>query len=304
MLQSIWKWPKGPFWRLAVFFGCLLFYPLVWGFILGQVVLVVFFLLSLAVWAICRERDTLAGAVLGLTTIKPNLVFLVIPGILIWAIYRRRYSLVKSTFATFGVLVVLPLLAHPNWPGAFLSRLFEYREYSPFPPPAIVFFNRCCPGQAEFLGGIAIFFLILMTGFEWVRAARTGGNLSFLSALGITLITTTAVAPRIAVVNQVVLLFPMMAALTLICARGRGSLAFLLGVLWVGGPWVMSWLPPVSTAEPRYPIEHLVLSPALPVTLGLVWIGLLLTGYWKGMDERPAFPRSLSPGTNPDGGGV
>lgn len=272
---SVWGWPQSRSQRVGLLTFCLVFYPLVWSFVLGQLAIPAFALLAISAWAILHRRDGLAGFVLALTAIKPQMSLLVLPAWGLWGAIHRRWRMLGALAATLGGLVLVPTLVQPSWIASFFARVGEYADYSPFTPPTMVLAESCCPSLASWLGpAISGIFLLLMA-FGWWRAAKSDSANEFLWASGATLIATMAVGPETALVNQVALLIPLFGLLRIVPAAPRVGrwLGLVLAVLWAAGPWVLSWLPPVATAPtPRFAVEHRVISPLVPFTLGVAWI--------------------------------
>lgn len=267
-------WPRRAGTRMLMFAVCGLYYPVVWGFVLGQPAMIVFSFLALATWAAARGHDRLAGVALGLTIIKPTVVSLLFPGVAVWAIARRRWRILGGATVVAGSLVVLPTLFLPEWITGFARRLSEYASYSPFTAPALLVVERCCRAAAGWLVPLVIAAILGLVAHGWWIAARDGREGDFLWAAGITLIATTLMAPRISTANQVILLLPILAVGKALSAKGWVGAVLALGaaMAWGVGPWVLSWIPPVSTAQPRYPVEHRILSPIVPITLGGLWV--------------------------------
>jgi hypothetical protein len=271
---DVWKWPQQWLARTGLILWCAVLYPVVWGFLLGQPALLAFAVIVLSVWAIVRGSERLAGMALGLTWIKPQLAFLLFPGVLLWAALRRRRQVWLWAAGTFAVILLLPMMLQPGWVGHFIHRLFEYDQYSPFIPPAVLLARACCAPVANWLGPLIVCLLLGATLWGWWRTIRSHRPADFLWAVGMTLITTTAVAPQISTVNQVVLVLPIIGLVRQLYSKGRAGwvAALVLLVFWGATLWLLSWLPPVATATPRYPVEHRVLSPILPSTLAVLWL--------------------------------
>lgn len=272
---SVWGWPQTRLRRAGLLVFCLAFYPLVWSFVLGQLAIPAFALLAISAWAILHGREGLAGFALALTAIKPQVSLLVIPAWGLWGAIHGRWRMLGALAATLGVFVLVPTMVQPSWIASFIARVGEYANYSPFTPPTVVLAESCCPSLAAWLGpAMSGTFLILMV-FGWWQAARSDAANQFLWASGATLIATMAVGPETALVNQVVLLIPLFGLLRLVLDSSRSGrwLGLALAVLWAAGPWILSWLPPVATAPtPRFAVEHRVISPFMPFTLGAAWI--------------------------------
>ena len=84
LILDFFGWRPRP-WQVALLvLWSLLLFPAAYSIILGQLSIPVFFLTVLAIWLLFRgepsaRRDVLAGACLALSTIKPQMQFLIIP---------------------------------------------------------------------------------------------------------------------------------------------------------------------------------------------------------------------------------
>ena len=100
------KWKPG----LSVLFLYMIFsvlwYHSVRPLINGNAVILVALGIAGGLWAIKNNADELAGVLFAFTTIKPNLVLLIIVFILIWTVYQRRW---KFSIWFFGTLIILIL---------------------------------------------------------------------------------------------------------------------------------------------------------------------------------------------------
>lgn len=273
-IREIWRWPRRDWARPLGYLWCLAFYPLVWSLILGQVAIVVFALIAVATWAILNRRDALAGIALSLTLLKPNLSFLIVPAALLWGWRTGRRQLLTSAGLTASLLVVAPLLVRPNWIQSFMGNLSAYTGYAPFVSPIALLAERCCPRTAPIVGAFGTILILVFAGLAWWRAIERADRDSFLTAAGWTLIATAVISPRFATVNQVILLLPAFGIFSALSGKGwRATIAIpLLMVGWGGGLWFLTTVPPISTASPRYPIEHEVLAPILPVSMAAIWL--------------------------------
>jgi hypothetical protein len=256
--------------------GWLVFYPLVWCFILGQVSLLVFFLPNLVIWAIQRNRDRMGGAALGLLLLKPQMGFLLVPMVLIWAIAHKLWRLVLSALAVMAMVAVLPLFFFPTWIFDFLQRMGEYNQFSPFTAPAVIIARDCC-ASASFW--VAPFLVITIVGiFLWGfwRALGSDHFNDFLWAASFALIATTLIAPQISIVNQVLLLLPMIGLVRWLTSCGKlgNVVGVVLVIFWGASLWILEALLPASTALDLPALQHRVLSPVIPVTLGILWVFL------------------------------
>jgi hypothetical protein len=86
-----------------------------WAYRLQQPSIFVFGAISLAVLYFSRKRDVLAGALLALATVKPNLVVLIGVWLVVFAAFNGRWKFIGSFAASLGTLVALAELLIPGW---------------------------------------------------------------------------------------------------------------------------------------------------------------------------------------------
>ena len=120
---SLWllRWHP-PFWMLLLLVAwSIIYYPHARGIILGQFAILGCFslvgalaLLQRGGGAISYRFDILAGFLLVLSTIKPTLVFLVIPFLLLWSLSRRPMGISYSVPGLVGLALLwqFPLSSH------------------------------------------------------------------------------------------------------------------------------------------------------------------------------------------------
>jgi hypothetical protein len=89
--------------------------------------------------AVKNGSDELAGVLFALTTIKPQVVVLLLAFITIWALYNRRFRIVGWMFATVFLLSLFAALFIPNWILQNLSEVLRYPGYTPPGSPMAVF---------------------------------------------------------------------------------------------------------------------------------------------------------------------
>ena len=250
-----------PTWLLALTALFILgLYPDVWAIILGQISIVVAAFIALAWWALQTRRWQLSGVCLAFTTIKPQMSFLLVPILLIWAIYQRRWRLVIAFAVTFGALILLPLLWLPNWPLEWLKAANRYTSYTIFDPPLVML-----TGSAWLAGAIALL-LLAWTGYSWWRASGRQ-SAAFDWALAMIVVISALIAPRTSQANQLVLLLPLFLVFTRVTRPGAIA-AVEIGLLV--GLWLIDFtlLPP--TSSPQHMVwQHRLISPILPVGLTL-----------------------------------
>jgi hypothetical protein len=92
------------------------FLPTVLSLLLGQSVILMFFMIMATWWLLENGWDRLAGITLACLTIKPQLVGLLILGVVLWTVRRRRWQFLFSFTATTVVLCVGSWFLVPWWP--------------------------------------------------------------------------------------------------------------------------------------------------------------------------------------------
>jgi hypothetical protein len=233
-------------------------YPDVWAMILGQVSIVVAVLVALAWWGMRIERWTLAGVCLGLATIKPQMTFLFVPAVIIWALYQRRWRVVMSFAVTMGVILLLPMLWVPGWPLAWAQQSERYVGSTVFEPAATALTGSV--GANWLVAAL----LSAWLAFWWWRNRRQpdmalGWAPSMLVAIG------GLVAPRTSQANQLVLLLPLFFVFGRL--RRQWMIAGVEVVLLVG-LWLIAVLMLPAASDPQHTLwEHRLISPILPIGL-------------------------------------
>jgi hypothetical protein len=187
------RW-RPPRWLLMIVLAwTLLFYPQARGIILGQFAIVGFFSLAATLYFLRRGRDYSAGALLVLSTIKPTLVFLVVPFLVVWAVARRRWNFLGSFFSILAILVLGSLTTLPTWISEWLSRISMYSDYTVGQSPIWLLTHLAIPGLGALGEAILTTLLFLgMVGTWWV-AFRSDRQGEFDWALGITLVVSSLV---------------------------------------------------------------------------------------------------------------
>lgn len=135
---SVLLWTRALAWRpprtiqLVIVLLTLSTYPFVQGFYKQQLTLLVGFLLAAAAAATVRGWLALAGFLLALSTIKPQISCLLVFWFLIWSTgeWKSRKSLALSFAATLAALMIAAQLLQPGWLREFASALQAYRGYA------------------------------------------------------------------------------------------------------------------------------------------------------------------------------
>jgi hypothetical protein len=205
-------WRLAPPARTAVVLAIAGSLPALMGILLQQLSLLVAFLLVASVVALSTDRPLLAGTMLALATIKPQMALL--PGLwlLFWALFhgRRGRRFISGFAGSLGALVLAGELLLRGWVPQFVHSLFAYAGYSPlFPPLAEKMFGQN-------LGTALMALLLTVTAAAAVRYRRTEAlDPEFACVGALALLTTLIAMPAVgSYIYNHVLLIP---ALLLVC---------------------------------------------------------------------------------------
>ena len=267
VLRTI-DWRPSPVGLVAISIWFLLFYPTARSVLLGQFSIVVLALLALVLWATQRGHPILAGCCLALTTIKPQMVFLLVPFLLLTALRWKNYKAVVAFFALMGILLLISSFVLPTWLPSFITGLGRYQAYTSIytegRSPLGVVTSYVLPSRlsswATLLASLALMGYLLHV---WIRSLMGRGEAC--RALFLTIIVTLLVPAQTGTTNQVLLLLP----LTYWLYQWRGSrLATLsLSSVLLVGPWILF----LSTFWQRNG-EHAIMAAPLPLlTLAILW---------------------------------
>jgi hypothetical protein len=255
------------------------------GLRLRQIGLVVAFLLALSAWCIARNHLALAGVLLAVSTVKPQLVVLPLAWFLVWGIsgWPRRWPLLAGFGVTLATLVALGELILPGWAGYFVDGLIAYRKY--FPTTSLL-----CLALGNWVGGAlsGIAILALLT-LAWRNRKVDAASPDFIQTLAAFFVAASLVLPLFQPFNQVLLLLPVLMVVRdwdLLPPLGRRS--FFIVAAW---PWIASLVlllfPPRLDSTNRIPLLPSVLVLFVPFLL----LMLLLTRSGP-TSETPAIPGS------------
>jgi hypothetical protein len=259
------------------------------GIKLQQLTLVVCALIATAAAALVSGHLILAGVLLALATIKPQLVGILVGWLALWVFsnWKTRKTLLFGFSATLLILILAGEWLLPGWISEFRAAAKAYIRYTGGGKSVLdVALGPTMGG----LGAVLILFLIAI--FCWKQRVAPGADPAFAWCLALVLAATLAVIPTYAPYNQLLLL----PALMLIVRDAAG--------FWKrGGPdrWFLvvtalcvfwSWLAAAALCAlllvmPRERLENLW---ALPLASSL-WVpisvlGITSLGAWKREREQ------------------
>ena len=262
-------------------FGALWYYS-IRPLINGNTSILVSLIVVAALLAIRAEIDGLAGFLLALSTIKPQMVVLFILFILIWAVSQRRWILVWGFLGSLGLMTAVTMLFIPNWIWQNLVQMIAYSKYTlPTIPRGI--FKVWVPGVGNQLGwGLTIMLisgLILEWRYAWGKEFRW-----FLWTACLTLAATPIIGLPAATENYLILFPGVVMIFNAWDERwhcvGRGLIG-LSYILLFFGVW---WLFLATLERGNQPMQNPIMFFPLPIFLlvDLYWVR-----WWVLRPERP-----------------
>jgi hypothetical protein len=275
------RWRPPPVFICAMMLFILASPQIAQGLRLRQFGLLVAFLIALASWCAVNEHYFLAGTLLALSTIKPQMVVLVILLFLMWSLadVRKRWALPAGFGVCLLILVGAGEVLLPGWPHSFLQGLQAYRRYFPTTSPIRLLLG-------DWVGGaVSIVLLLGLLAYGWRRRKVPSDSPKFVETLAVFLLATCLVLPLFTPYNQVLLL---LVVLTLLRDWSRlprlGRLGFIAVVSW---PWLVSLVLLAYGPSVDSP-SHVPLLPAVAALL----FPFLIAGL---MFARPAHADELPP---------
>jgi len=176
------------------------------GLYAGQLGLLVGFLLAASLLALLRNRLLLAGMLMALAMIKPQMVLLAILYLFLWSAYdwRRRSHFTVAFIATMVLLIVASLAVWPRWIQSWGNVIIGYPRYST-PPLA----KELLGSSMRSFIGTPLIALLLLTALvlAWRGRAAAAGSYEFWITLSTLLtLTTITLLPGQSVCDHVILL--------------------------------------------------------------------------------------------------
>jgi hypothetical protein len=219
--------------------------------------------IAIALFLLSTDHLVLAGALLAVSTFKPQFAILLIPWLALWTMgdWRRRRSVAWSFLTTILLLVLVSELLVPGWISSFLKVIHAYRHYTYGHSLFDVWFTP------RWGAVVAIGFVLSVFAFCWRHRSQPADSISFLVATNLLLSVTLIVIPTLAPHAQLLLLPGLLCLLrgrTLLSSSDllpRLSLAATVALLaWT---WISSF--GLLLAAIRFPVSALLRFWAIPL---------------------------------------
>ena len=216
--------------------------PVMQGLKLQQMTLLVAACVVIGLAFLVSHRPVAAGVALAFSTIKPQLVWLLLLWLTIWTLadWRRRYRCAASFLVTLSILCAAAEWYLPHWIPQFIQAMRDYPTYT----DAVSTFDKLlAPPWSTFARALSVS-AALYVGWRNRRSAEDAAAFTFTAAL--ILAVTIIVIPSYALYNEVMLLPALLLLARDYSLRwssnwfGRSLLLLTAGLLaW---PWLSSAL--------------------------------------------------------------
>ena len=230
------------------------------GLRLRQLGLLAAFLLALAAWCAIRNQLSVAGFLLALSTIKPQMVALSVLWFLLWSLgdWKKRWTLPGGLVLGIGLMAGAGDLLVAGWVRYFLEGLEAYRRYFPTTSPLRLILGN-------WIGGIvSILAVVALLAYGWKQRRVTAVSSDFVQILSLFFVTSLLVLPLLTPYNQVLLLLPVLTLIRDWTSLPRWAQAGLL--LLAGFPYVISAV--LLIRRPQ--LDSMQRTPLLPSAILLV----------------------------------
>ncbi len=259
------RWKPTP-----ILLGVLLIYSIfdyfAWrGLVLGQPGLLVYALEIIAIWAYFRNRDALGGVALALSTLKPQMGFLIVPLLLLIALRYRRWRLVGAFAVTFGILAGAAFILQPSWLGDWLAQVGNYSSYTALGSPVwiITQYYLGLGTAGEWALNLPLIALML---WGWYAVIIQRKSERLLWTIALTLTVTHLIAPRTATPHYVVFMLPILFYLRGFAMHRQTLIAVVIPV----GILVITWVHFLNTVQGEF--EHPTVYLPLPFAILILLI--------------------------------
>jgi hypothetical protein len=267
--RQTYKWHP-PAWLFGLTLcWAILFYHGLRTVILWQLAGLVALFITSVIWALKNNHDYLAGVCLALATIKPQMVFLILPFITILSITTRRWKVIISMAVTLLGLAGISFFLMPSWLTDMWKQIISYPTYTKTSSPLLTLTTKLLPFLGSWFGWFLTFLLLGWLLWEWWRIfSHKDSHIDWVIAL--TLVITNLVVVRTATTNYVMML-PALFLLFSLWEKEYGKRSYYWAaafeLVYLAGTY---WLFAVTVVARR---EHWSLYLPLPF---LLLIGLIL----------------------------
>lgn len=237
----------------------------------GNAVIVVVLLITGGLLALKSGEEELAGVLFAFSTIKPQLVVLLLAYIVYWAMNRKKWKVIIWMVGTVAILSGAAALLIPDWLIQNLREVIRYPLYNP-PGTIQAGLKVWFPTAGGRIGtGVTVVLGILLL-FEWWLGRKAEGQ-TFFWVVSLTLVASQWIGIQTDPGNFIILLPALVLVFSLWENRMAkvGEIFTIASMVLLG---VLLWVIFLATVSYSYqPIQSPVMFLPLPIFL-------FVTLYW------------------------
>ncbi|MEN6621395.1 MAG: glycosyltransferase family 87 protein [Smithella sp.] len=208
--------------------------PSVTSLLTGNPSIVSFVLLAGAITFLLKRQDEAAGLLLAFSLIKPEMVYLIVLILLIWARVRKRTRLVGCFLGTFALMIGFSMLLIPEWPIAFVQGIINYSTGNPIQvagtaPSAINIRLLIAKNLA----------LIVLLVFEWF-AVKIHGSKRLIWNIAVLLVISQWIGNSVNIEHTIFIIPALYVGLAFLMEVWKGKVA-LVSILLPIALFILTW---------------------------------------------------------------
>jgi hypothetical protein len=164
-------------------------WPIIWALRLQQVSLLVAGFAALGCFLLKRDKNAVAGGVLALTTIKPQLVVPLLAWLALWAVIERRWRFITALATSIAALSAAAEWLIPGWLSHWRKASIDLLSYTHQRPALQATFGTV-------IGGVLMLTMAVLTAIALWRLRKSSvDSPGFGAAISLALGATVALIP-------------------------------------------------------------------------------------------------------------
>jgi hypothetical protein len=268
-------------------------FPAAQGIKLQQLSLLVSALIAVVAALLVSGHLLLAGGLLALASIKPQLVFPLAGWFTLWTLgdLRQRWRFLAGFGLTLGILLVAAERILPGWMGRFREAITAYNQYTGGGRSLLDVLLTPTAGRV-----VAAGLTVLVVWLAWQKRRAPADSPDFSFTLVTVLAATVVVIPMFAPYNQLLLLpaiFLLAHSSAALWQRNLGTrMVFVVAVDLLVWPWLATLALAIASAFlPSTSVQQAWAAPlytSLAIPLGVLALLACLTAaplHWHGSER-------------------
>jgi hypothetical protein len=265
-------------WRPTILMIIILFlYTFLWyhslrPIISGNASILVAFFVTGALLAIRSNQDVLGGVLLAMTTIKPQMVIILILFVLIWSIVKGRWRIIWTFCGSLSFLIIFGTLFFQDWILENIRQIIRYNEIMFISTPSSILMSWL-PGVGKQMGWILTGVMVAILMIEW-RSSVSKDDRWFTWTAMVTLTASTLIGIYTTLENYI-MMYPAIMLILATWDKRWGLLGKWLIVIFLIltsiGIWLLLLNGIQRGVQPDLDPVMYFISPVI-VLFGLYWV--------------------------------